>query len=156
MYDPYAQPTPYETLGVTPDATAVQVRDRYNELKREAQEAGGDLKKRSQRLQEIEAAYNKLRVASQRARVDFFLLDPRIGLKQCEAIAKGLLTPDTKVEGLIQPKSIRVAHAAIQGEPKRYVTEPPAVSGLHPQPIESEPLDPLRSLPAPLAITFDC
>jgi hypothetical protein len=121
----------------------------------EAQEAG-DVKKRSQRLQEIEAAYNKLRVAGQRARVDFFLLDPRVGLKQCEAIAQSLLSPDTKVEGLIQPKSVRVSHAAIQAEPKRYLSEPPPVSGLHPQPIESERLDALRSLPAPLAITFDC
>lgn len=156
MYDPYGKPTPYETLGVTPDATAVQIRDRYNELKREAQEAGGDVKNRAQRLQEIEAAYNKVRVAGHRARVDFFLLDPRIGLKQCEAIAKSLLTPDTKVEGLIQPKSVRVSHAAIQGEPKRYISEPPPVTGLHPQPIESEERDPIHSLPAPLAIVFDC
>lgn len=152
MYDPYSQATPYELLGVTPDASAVQIRDTYNQLKRDAQEAGGDIKKRSQRLQEIEAAYNKLRVAGQRAQVDFFLLDPRMGLKQCESLAQSLLTPDTKVEGLFQLKSIRVSHAAIMGEPKRYVAEPPAVTGLHPQPMESgEP----APLPAALAITFD-
>ena len=152
MFDPYEQQTPYEVLGVTPDASATQIRDTYNQLKRDAQEAGGDVKKRSTRLQEIEAAYNKLRVASQRARVDFFLLDPRIGLKQCEAVANTLLTPDTKVEGLFQLKSIRVSHAAIMGEPKRFVSEPPPVTGLHPQPIESE--EP-AALPAPLAIVFD-
>ena len=153
MYDPYSQPTPYDVLGVTPDSTAVQIRDTYNKLKRNAQEAGGDVKNRAQRMQEIEAAYNKLRVAGQRARVDFFLLDPRIGLKQCEALAQGLLAPDTKLEGLVQLKSIRVSHAAILGEPKRYTTEPPPVAGLHPQPIETEES---AELPGPLAITFDC
>lgn len=156
MFNPYEQPTSYATLGVGSDASAAQIRDRYNDLAREIQEAGGDAAQRAKRLQEIESAYNQLRAASARAAVDFFLLDPRIGQKHSEAIAKELLLPNTKVEGLLQPKSVRVTHAAILAEPKQYIVEPPPVSDLHPQPIEAEAATAARRLPGPLAVVFDC
>lgn len=156
MVNPYEQPTPYAVLGIAPDATAVEIRDRYNARLRDIHEAGGEATHRAQRLQELERAYNQLRVATERAKVDFFLLDPRIGQKQYETIAKELLTPNTKVEGLIQAKSVRVTHAAVLAESPQWIAEPPPVADLHPQSIEPDEASEARRLPGPLAIEFDC
>jgi hypothetical protein len=153
MYDPYKETTPYQVLGLSPDATAVQIRDCYNALQRELQEQGMSVSDRSKRKQELDAAYNQLRVAAERVKVDFRILDPLIGKRQCETIAATFATPDTTVEGLIKPKSIRVTHATMLAEPPRFTAEPERVGGLHPRAIP----DAERSeIPELLAIHFDC
>jgi len=153
MYNPYGEPSPYDILGVKPDASAAEVRDRYNALQRENQESGAAVGERSKRKTELEEAYNRLRVSGQRVKVDFAILDPGIGLKQCELIAQTVATPTTTVEGLVKPRTIQVMHTALLNELVKMVDEPPRVTGLYPQPIkvtESSPLPPL------LTIQFDC
>ena len=103
MFDPYAEQSPYDLLGLTPDASAVEIRDRFNELQRDIQENGMSVGERAKRNQELEDAYNQLRVASQRVKVDFWILDSRIGRKQCETIAETVAKPTTEVKGLIKP-----------------------------------------------------
>jgi hypothetical protein len=145
------QPTPYEILGLSPAASAAEIRDRHSALVREIREAGGD----AARLREVETAYNALRNPLERAKVDFFLVDSQLGQQDCEAIARTLLSPEIKVEGLIQPKSVRVSHAAVMAEPKKYIVQPPPLGEAVP-PLESEQDARLRTLPGPLAIEFDC
>ena len=90
MSTPYDEATPYEVLDLAPQATAVEIRDRHNKLQRDLKESSLTSSERSRRKQQLEAAYNQLRVAAQRVRVDFWLLDPRIGLKQCKSLARTL------------------------------------------------------------------
>ena len=153
MSTPYDEATPYEVLDLDPQATAVEIRDRHNKLQRDLQESSLTTNERSRRKQQLEAAYNQLRVAAQRVRVDFWLLDPRIGLKQCESLAEDLAVPETNVEGLVKPRTIRVTHVAVLGELKRYLQEPERVVGLHPQPVE---LGATPRVPAALQVQFDC
>ncbi len=153
MTDPYSQPSPYDVLGVKPDATAAEIRDRKTKLDRDNQESGASASERAKRKQELDAAYDQLRVAEKRVRVDFWLLDPRIGQKQCERLAENLATPNTDVEGLIKPRMIRVTHVTVLPELGRLVREPQKVAGLHPRMID---VDERASLPAALELQFDC
>ena len=153
VYNPYSDPLPYDILGVKPDASAVDIRDRYNALQREIQESGAPIAERSKRKAALEEAYNKLRVSGQRVRIDFGILDPAIGLKQCETIAQSVATPSTTVAGLVKPRTIQVMHTTLLNEPANMVDEPPRVTGLHPRPIEIVASSPL---PPPLAVQFDC
>jgi hypothetical protein len=150
--DRYHAASPYDTLGVSPDATAAEVRDRHNELQRQLQEASMSQSERAKETQRLEAAYNQLRVPANRMRIDFFVLDPQLGRKQCEAAARALAKPSTEVQGLLKPRTFRVGPAALLGELEAFVQEPPKVVGLHPQPM---PL-PEPDLPEPLAIHFEC
>lgn len=153
MFDPHAEQTPYDFLGLAPDASAVEIRDRFNELQRDIQESGLSVSERAKRKEQLENAYNQLRVSSQRVKVDFWILDSRIGSKQCESIADSVAKPQTEIKGLIKPKTIRVTHDAMLGEPPRFVDKPERVVGLHAQPMDvAEP----AMLPAPLEIQFDC
>src|SRR5437588_126313 len=124
-----SQPSPYEVLGLAPDASAVELRDRYNELQRNLQEAGGNATERARERERLDSAYNQLRVAGNRMRIDFFLLDPQLGLKQCEAIARTLARPNTDLEGIIKPRQIRVTHAVLLDELQELVREPAKVVG---------------------------
>jgi tetratricopeptide (TPR) repeat protein len=72
------------------------------------------------------------------------------------AIAQELLSPNAKIEGLVQPKGVRVTHTALLAELQPYVAEPPAVSDLHWQPIEMEIHAGAQRLPGSLKIEFDC
>jgi hypothetical protein len=153
MFNPYAEPSPYDILGVSCEASAAEIRDRYNALQRENQESGAPVSERSKRKTELEDAYNKLRVSSQRVKVDFSILDPRIGLKQCESLAASVATPKTTVDGLVKPRTIQVMHTALLSEPATMTAEPPRVTGLYPQSIEAAETP---CLPQSLAIQFDC
>lgn len=151
--DRYQRPTPYEVLGVMPDATMVEVRDRRTNMQRDVQEARMDASARAKELQRIEAAYDKLCKSEMRVRVDFFLLDGKLFLRRCESIAKTLTKPTTDVQGVIKPRKIRVNHAALLGDLKAFEREPEKVSGFLPRTMEvPEP----AQLPEPLAIQFDC
>jgi hypothetical protein len=152
MRDPYAEPLPYEVLGLKPEASATEIRDRFNKLQRDMLENSLSVGERSKCKQELEAAYNQLRVAAQRVKVDFWLLDPRIGRKQCENLAQSLATPNTSVAGLVKPRTIRVTHATVLPELSRLAREPARVAGLHPQAIEVGEVEPL---PAALEPQFD-
>ncbi len=153
MKDPYSEPTPYDVLGLKPEASATEIRDQFNKLQRDLQESSLSVSERSKRKQELESAYNQLRVAAQRVKVDFWLLDPRIGLKQVESLAESLTTPDTNVEGLVKPRTIRVTHVTVLPDLQHHVREPAKVAGLHPRIID---LGGEAPLPAPLRIQFDC
>ncbi|MHC4407279.1 MAG: hypothetical protein ACYTG0_47320 [Planctomycetota bacterium] len=153
MYDPYREKTPYEVLEIPPESTAVQIRDRHTDLQRANQESGASVSDRSKRKQELEEAYNRLRVAGQRVKVDFYLLDPQIGVRQCQTIAEGVAKPNTNVKGLVKPRTIHVTHATMLSEPARLVGEPSRVSGMHPRSIE---VAEQAEFPKPLAIRFDC
>jgi hypothetical protein len=152
--DRYSRPTPYEVLGVPPDAGAAAIRDRHAELQRNLQEAGGKANERAREKERLDTAYNQLRVAGNRMRVDFFILDPQLGLKQCEALARGLAKPNTDVKGIIKPRQFRVTHAALLDELGAFhASETGKVLGLHPRPMEVE--EEGFTLPEPLAIEFD-
>ena len=153
MTDPYSEPTPYEVLGLKPEASAIEIRDQYNKLQRDLQESSLSVSERSKRKQALEAAYNQLRVAAQRVKVDFWLLDPRVGLKQIESLADSLATPDTNIEGLVKPRTIRVTHVTVLPDLQNHVQEPAKVPGLHPRTIEGGRA---RCLPSLFAIQFDC
>lgn len=151
--DWYERPTPYDVLGVTPDGGAAEIRDSYNGLLRNLQETGASSSDRAKEKERLDGAYNQLRVAGSRMRVDFFLIDPQLGQKQCEAIARTLAKPNTEVQGVIKPRQIKVTHAALLDELKTFNQEPPKVVGMHVKPMEiTEPF----ALPEPLAIEFDC
>src|SRR4051812_32236467 len=114
--DWYEQPTPYNVLNVGPEASAAEIRDTYNGLQRDLQEKGMEAPERARKKERLDTAYNQLRVAGGRMRVDFFLLDPQLGQKQCEAVARGLAKPNTEVEGVIKPRQIKVTHATLLEE----------------------------------------
>lgn len=153
MFNPYAEQSPYEILGVSPQATAAEIRDRHTELKRQIQESGDSPGERAKRIKDIQDAYDKLRVAGQRVRVDFTILSSDIGLKQCETAAQSVATPNTNVEGLVKPRTVRVSHSIVLNEPARLVADPPKVSGLYPRPLEFAQAP---RLPAALEVAFDC
>ena len=153
VFDRYGGKNPYEVLGLSPDAGAAEIRDRHAELLRNLQEAGASSGDRAREKERLDAAYLPLRMAGTRMRIDFFLLDSQLGLKQCEAVAKTLAKPNTDVKGIIKPRQIRVTHAALLDELKTFEHEPGKVVGLHPRPMEME--EP-SALPEPLAIQFDC
>lgn len=152
-FDFYDRPTPYEVLGVSPDASAADIRDRHNALQRDIQERDIPLAERSREKERLDAAYNQLRVAGGRMRVDFFLLDARVGLKQCATIAAELPKPNTQIEGLIRPRQIKVTHVALLDELEAFFRDPGKVVGLVPRPMD---VDEPFMLPGPLAVTFDC
>ncbi|NOX55925.1 MAG: J domain-containing protein [Planctomycetes bacterium] len=151
--DRYRRETPYDVLGVPPDATPKEIRNRYTCLTREVRESGLDVAERSKREKRLEEAYSQLRIAANRIKVDFFILDRSLGLKQCQAIAETLSEPDTEVADIIKPRRIRVTHDALLDCLDRLRREPEKVIGLHPQPIE---IAETVSLPPPLAVQFDC
>ena len=153
MRDPYQEPTPYDVLELTPDATAVQIRDKYNAMQRDIQEAGLNVQERGKRKQTLDEAYNQLRVANQRVKVDFFLLDPRIGMRQCEAVAESFAKPNTDVTGLVKPKTIRVTHEVAVAELSQMTSQPGPVAGMHAHAIATDRKD---TLPDVLAVEFDC
>jgi curved DNA-binding protein CbpA len=151
--DPYRCETPYDVLGVPPEASAVEIRNKYNSLKRDLQESGLDAREHGQKKERIEAAYNQLRTPAQRVRIDFKFLDRSLGSRQCEAIAKTLEKPNTDVGKLIKPRRIRVTHEALLGDLQTFFADPPRPVGLHPRSIEL--CDPVP-LPEPLEVRFDC
>jgi hypothetical protein len=151
--DFYERPTPYEVLGVSIDATAKDVRDRHVVLSRELLDKGGSTAEQAKQKEPLDKAYEQLRVAKERVKVDFFLLDSRLGRKQAEALAKALPKPDTNVTGMLKPKQVRVTHAALLAELREFYTEPERVEGLHPRPMD---VSDSASLPDPLAVAFDC
>jgi hypothetical protein len=151
-FDRYKAPLPYEVLGVSTDADAREIRDRHNELQRNLQEAGVSASDRGREAQRLESAYNQLRVAGNRMRVDFFLLDASLGAKQCEAAAKALARPALELKGVLKPRTFRVSHAVLLGDLERFVQEPAKVVGLHPRLMELG----ADELPEPLALDFDC
>jgi hypothetical protein len=153
MIDPYGEPTPYEVLGLKPEASATEIKDRYNKLQRDLQESGLSVGERSKQLQRLGAAYNQLRVAPQRVKVDFWILDPQVGLKQIESLAESLATPNTNIEGLVRPRTIRVSHVTVLPDLQNHLREPTRVPGLHPRTID---FGRKRILPPALAIQFDC
>jgi hypothetical protein len=151
--DRYRRPSPYDVLGVGPDASAREIVGARNNLKRDLQEKGGDPAHRAKEMQRIEAAYDQLCKADLRVRIDFFLLDPKLFLKQTQAIAQRVPKPKAELEGVFKPRQIRVTHAALIDELKQFFQEPPRVGGLFHRPMEF-PAD--TKLPEPLAIQFDC
>lgn len=151
--DWYEQPTPYDVLGVPPEAGAAQVRDAYNGLQRDLQETGAASSERAKQKERLDTAYNLLRVAGSRMRIDFFLLDPQLGQKQCEAQAKTLAKPNTDIQGVIKPRQIKVTHGVLLEELKAFYHEPEKVIGLHTRPMQ---IDEPFQLPPPLAVEFDC
>lgn len=151
--DRYERRTAYDLLGVSPGAGAKEIRDRRNTLKRDLQESAMDAGERARQMQRVEEAYDLVSKAEQRLRVDFFLLDPAVFQKQCEAVARTLTTPKTEVEGVIKPRRVRVSHAALLDDLKGFFREPAKVAGLQPRPMEVADEQPL---PEPLAIQFDC
>ena len=149
----YRRATPYEVLGVSPNATAKDIRDHYTRLTREVRDSGLDVAERSKREKQLEEAYAQLRIAANRIKVDFFLLDKSLGMKRCRAIAEKLGKPDTEVAKIVKPRQIRVTHEALVDLLDDLRHEPARVVGLHPRPVETEEE---ASLPSPLAIQFDC
>src|SRR5260370_40624237 len=111
-FDRYGGKNPYEVLGLSPDASAREICDRRNELQRNLQEAGAKTSDRAKEKERLENAYKRLCVPGTRMRIDFFLLDAQLGLKQCEAVAKTPAKPNTDAKGIIKPRQIRVTHAA--------------------------------------------
>ena len=151
--DRYQKQSPYEVLGVQPDASATEIRDHRTNMQRDIQEAKMDASTRAKELQRIEAAYDLLCKADLRVRIDFFLLDGKLFLKRCESIARTLSKPKTDVEGVIKPRKIRVDHAALLTDLKSFQRELDKVVGFQPRAMEvPEPVQ----LPEPLAIQFDC
>jgi hypothetical protein len=153
--DFYERPTPYMVLDVPPDAPAADIRDRYAGLQRDIQEEGASTEARAKEKERIDAAYNQVRVAGNRMRVDFFLIDPQLGLKQAEAIAKGIGPPDTKIEGLVKVRQLKISHAVLTSLLQEFVADPGRVVGMHVRPLELE--EPAAGgLPDVLAPQFDC
>jgi hypothetical protein len=149
--DRYGAQTPYEVLDVPPDADAKTLRDRREERRHDLNEASLSPTERARQTQRLEAAYNQV-CGPNRVRVDFFLLDPNLGRKQCEVLARTLSKPNTEIQGIVKPRHFRVGYAVVLGELDTFVHEPPRVVGLHPQPMTLPGLD----LPEPLAVAFDC
>ena len=148
----YTARTPYDILGVPPDADARHVRDTFNALQRDLQEKGLPAGELAKRTQELEAAYGELRDPANRVRVDFRLLDRNLGRKQCEAIAAGLPKPNTDVSGVVKPRNIKVTHEVLYDQLGGYAAEPPRVTGLFPAPLEfGNP-----EIPDALDVRFDC
>jgi len=152
VIDWYQEATPYAALGIeSPDADAKEVRDAYNGLKRDLQEQNIPAPERAKRSQELESAYEQIRMPAARVKVDFFLLDRNLGRKQCEAIAAGLPKPNTDVEGVFKPRNIRVTHEVLYEQLQQFFAEPPKVGGVFPTPIDLDEPD----LPLLLAVRFD-
>jgi|SRR5947209_7215239 len=155
--DFYERPTPYEVLGVSPDAGAAEIRDRYAGLQRDMALAGATAEARAKEKERLDAAYNQVRVASGRMRVDFFLLDPQLALKQAEAAAKEVPRPDTDVAGVIKPRQLTVRYTAVLGELKAFFGDPGKVVGMFARPMElEEAAAGGAALPDLLMPQFDC
>src|SRR3954468_3331002 len=151
--DFYERPTPYQVLEVPTDATAKEISVQHTKRCRALLEEGGSTTEQVKQKQPLDKAYEQLRVAKERVKVDFFLLDPRLGRKQAEALAKALPKPDTNVTGMLKPKQVRVTHNALLAELREFYTEPERVEGLHPRPMD---VSDSAALPDPLAVAFDC
>jgi hypothetical protein len=151
--DRYTAPTPYKTLGIeSTDADKVAIRNRYNELTRDLQEASLDVSERIARTEILKAAYKQLDAPPARVRVDFFLLDRDLGRKQCEALVAALPKPDADVGGVFKPRTIRVTHEALHDLLKVFFADVPKVGGVFPAAMDLGGAD----LPDFLAVRFDC
>ena len=151
--DRYSRPTPYEFLGVPPTATATELRTRFAQLERDIRETGIDGSERARRQEKLKAEYDKVSTGGQRVRVDFFLIDANLGLRQCQAAAESVPKPEAKVGDVVKPRKIRVSHEALFEDLSLLVAEPERVEGLYPKPMTTTAS---RKLPEPLAIKFDC
>src|SRR4051794_10502047 len=100
--DRYRKPTPYDVLGVSPDATAREIVGARNGLKRDWQEKSCDPGERAKQLQRIENAYDQINKPELRIKIDFFLVDPKLFLKQVQTIAQRVPKPKAEVEGVLK------------------------------------------------------
>src|SRR3954453_2408932 len=73
--DFYERPTPYQVLEVPVDATAHKIKDEYTERLRAVRQEGGNTVEQVNKEKPLHEAWDKLRVAKERVKVDFFLLD---------------------------------------------------------------------------------
>lgn len=151
--DRYRRQSPYEILGVAPDATAKEINDRHNTLQHDLRESGVNSSERTKEMNRLSNAYKLVCKPGERLRVDFFLLDSKLGIKQCEAIVRQLPKPSADIKGFIKPRKIRVTHAALHDELLAFHRDPARVTGFHAQPME---IAETSSLPEALAIHFDC
>jgi hypothetical protein len=140
-------------LGVSSDATAVQLRDKFAEQEREIRESGLSPSERAQRGERLKQAYDQVSAGAQRVRVDFFLIDAQLGRRQAQAVADTVPKPDLALSEVIKPRKINVSHEALWEELDAFRREPPRVEGLQPRPLKTEVDYPL---PPILAIQFDC
>jgi len=153
--DFYDRPTPYDVIGVSPDAEAKDIRDRYAGLQRDMAMRGEAAETRAREKERLDAAYNQIRVAAGRIRVDFFLLDSHLALRQAETVAKEVAKPDLDVAGVLKSRQPTVKFTAILSESKAFFGDPGRVVGMFARPMELEQAT-TGVLPELLMPQFDC
>jgi len=149
----YTRETPYEFLGVAPTASATELRGKFAQLERDIRESGLEGSERARRQERLKAEYDKVSTGGQRVRVDFFLIDANLGLRQCQAAAQAVPKPQAQVGDVVKPRRIRVTHEALFEDLAQMSAEPAHVEGLLPMPMQ---LSRAGRLPQPLLIQFDC
>ncbi len=149
----YIRETAYEILGASTSATALELRDKFAEQEREIRESGLSSSERGKRADRVKLAYDQLSTGGQRVRIDFFLVDARLGQMQAQSVADTVPKPELAVDDVFKARKIRVTHEALWEDLEQMQADPPRVEGLNLRPMNVE-VD--YELPPPLAIAFDC
>ncbi len=149
----YLRETAYEILGVSTTASAVELRDKFADQEREIRESGLSPSERARRGERVKVAYDQLSTGGQRVRIDFFLVDARLGQMQAQSVADTVPKPELSVDDVFKARKIRVTHEALWEDLEQMQAEPPRVEGLNLRPMN---VDVEYELPPPLAIAFDC
>lgn len=149
----YLRETAYDILGVSTTATAVELRDKFADQEREIRESGLPPSERAKRGERVKLAYDQISTGGQRVRIDFFLVDSRLGQMQAQSVANTIPKPELSVDDVFKARKIRVTHEALWEDLEQLRAEPPRVEGINLRPMNVEVE---YELPPPLAIAFDC
>ena len=149
----YARETAYEVLGVPTTASAADLRNRLAEMEGEIREAGLAPAERARRGERIKTAYDQISTGPQRVRIDFFMIDERLGHLQAQSVANTIPKPELSVDDVFKARKIKVTHESLWDELGLLQSEPARIEGLVLRPMS---IVPEYELPPLLAIAFDC
>ncbi len=109
-YNPFARPNAYDVLGITKKAlhaTSKDISKGYNKEKKAARRIK-DTKERAKRLEELDAAKERLQRPEDRVMIDFFQLGDDIFAELCVNFGARLASqnlPTDKIIGPLLPKN---------------------------------------------------
>jgi len=117
--NPYSARSPFDLLGVSPSATAVEIRNAMDERIDEI--AGLDDDVRLAKREEIKAAYRAVRNARARAEVEMFFYDSTVGEEDCRRSAEEYKTVSFEFGRILEhAEDILPTSPDVQGARERF------------------------------------